>query len=191
MSFIFENNSILNEVIVITPQVYSDERWFFLNSYIYKEFNKYWISSNFVQDNHSKSHKWVLRWFHFQTQNPQAKIIRAIKWSVLDFVIDIRKQSPTYWKYTYELLSGDNMKQIFIPHGFAHWFLTLEENTELLYKCDDYYNHQSEWWIIFTDRQINIDWELIIKEYNIPTLIVSQKDKQHPNLEQFYNSNPF
>jgi len=176
---------------VISPQVFGDERWFFMETYNQKDFQNNWIPNIFIQDNHSKSHKWVFRWFHFQTQNIQAKLIRVTKWSILDFVIDLRKKSPTYKEYIMEFLSAENKKQLFIPKWFAHWFLTLEDWTEFIYKCDDLYNPKAEWGIIYNDAKININREELMKEYSIKELIISEKDKKNLTLEEFYKINPF
>ena len=179
------------DVIIVEPQVFWDERGFFMETYSKKEFVKAWIDTEFVQDNHSKSKKWVFRWFHFQTKNTQAKLVRVVSWAVLDFAIDLRKKSKTYWKYVAVELSAENKKQLFVPKWFAHWFLTLEDNTEFVYKCDDYYKPEYDWWIIYNDNDLNIDFEYIKKKYNINELVFSEKDKQHPTLKEFYKNNPF
>jgi dTDP-4-dehydrorhamnose 3,5-epimerase len=191
MVFIFERNNILHDVILITPQVFWDERWFFMETYHQKDFENNWIKNIFVQDNHSKSNKWVFRWFHFQTTNTQTKLVRVIRWSVLDFVIDLRKNSPTYGIHMSEILSAENKKQLFIPKWFAHWFLTLEDNTEFVYKCDNYYDPAHEAWILYTDPDLHIDWSWIMQKYDIQEFIISEKDKKHPTLKEFYASNPF
>lgn len=190
MWFIFQNTE-LSGVILIEPKVFGDERWFFMETYNKKDFFEAWINCEFVQDNHSKSKKWVLRWFHFQTQNTQAKLVRVTKWSVLDFAIDIRKNSSTYGKFVMEELSEKNKKQLFVPKWFAHGFLTLEDDTEFLYKCDDYYNPSSEGWILWNDEDINIDWNDIKIKYDIKNIILSDKDKINPTLKEFYINNPF
>lgn len=179
------------EVIIIEPQVFWDDRGFFMETYSEKEFIYAWINCSFVQDNHSKSKKWVFRWFHFQTKNTQSKLVRVISGSVLDFAIDLRKNSKTYWEYIVEELSAQNKKQLFVPKWFAHWFLTLEDNTEFVYKCDDYYSPEYDWWIIYSDPMLNIDFEEIKEKYNIEELAFSDKDKKHPTLEEFYGKNPF
>jgi dTDP-4-dehydrorhamnose 3,5-epimerase len=191
MTFIFARNNLINDIIVITPQVFWDERWFFMETYHQKEFKKNWIKDIFVQDNHSKSNKWIFRWFHFQIRQSQTKIVRVTNWSLLDFVIDIRKKSSTYWKYIFELLSKQNKKQLFIPKWFAHGFLSLEDNTEILYKCNDYYDQKNETWIIYNDNEVNIDRTWIMQKYKINKLILSEKDERHPTLKKFYDINPF
>lgn len=188
--FKFTQTSI-SEVIIIEPQVFWDERGFLMETYSKKEFNNAWIFSDFVQDNHSKSKKWVFRWFHFQTKYTQAKLVRIISGSVLDFAIDLRKNSKTYGEYIMELLSDKNKKQLFVPKWFAHWFLTLEDNTEFVYKCDDYYSPENDWGIIYSDSGLNIDFKGIKKQYNIEELFFSDKDKIYPTIKEFYKTNPF
>ena len=169
------------EVIIVEPQVFWDERGFFMETYSEKEFKQNWIIVNFVQDNHSKSSAWVLRWLHFQTINTQSKLVRVISWSVYDVAVDLRKGSPTYWKWIWEILSAKNKKQLFIPQGFAHWFLTLEDNTEFVYKCDDFYNPEWDWWISYDSTYLNINWwDFFDKE----KLIISEKDQIHNEFEK-------
>ena len=179
------------EVIIVEPQVFWDERGFFMETYSKKEFNNAWINVDFIQDNHSKSKKGVFRWFHFQTKNTQSKLVRVISWSVLDFAIDLRKDSKTYWKYIMEELSEQNKKQLFVPRWFAHGFLTLEDNTEFVYKCDNYYSLEYDWWVIYSDSELNINFEEIKKKYNIAELFFSDKDKKQPTIKEFYSNNPF
>jgi len=179
------------DVIVIEPQVFWDERGFFMETYSFTEFKQNWITVEFIQDNHSKSKKWVFRWFHFQTKNTQSKLVRVISWSVLDFAIDLRKDSTTYWKYIVEKLSEKNKKQLFIPQWFAHWFLTLENDTEFVYKCDNYYSPEHDGWIIYSDTDLNIDFWEIKNKYNIDELHFSDKDKTQPTINEFYSNNPF
>lgn len=178
-------------VIIIEPQVFWDERGFFMESYSWKEFKDNWILVEFIQDNHSKSKKWVFRWFHFQTKNTQSKLVRVISWSVLDFAIDLRKKSKTYWKYIVIELSELNKKQLFVPKWFAHWFLTLEDNTEFVYKCDNYYSPEYDWWIIYSDNDLNINFDEIKEKYEIDELFFSDKDTKQPTIKEFYWNNPF
>lgn len=179
------------DVLLIEPQVFWDDRGFFLESYNKKDFVKKWISTDFVQDNHSKSKKWTFRWLHFQTKNTQAKLVRVTKWSVFDVWVDLRKNSPTFWQFVWEVLSAENKKQLFIPKWFAHWFLVLEDDTEFLYKCDDYYSLEFDWWIIYNDEKIWINWWEIIDKYDISEVILSEKDKKQPGLDEFSKNNPF
>ena len=152
-----------------------------METYHEKEFKQNWINVNFVQDNHSKSNTWVLRWLHFQTINTQSKLVRVISGSVYDVAVDLRKGSPTYWKWIWEILSAENKKQLFIPQWFAHWFLTLEDNTEFVYKCDDFYNPEWDSGIIYNSEELNINWW---DYFDIEKLIISEKDQNHPQFEK-------
>ena len=173
------------EVIIVEPQVFGDERGFFMETYHKKDFSENGINVEFVQDNHSKSNAGVLRWLHFQTINTQSKLVRVVKGSVYDVAVDLRKWSPTYWQWVWVLLSAENKKQLFIPQGFAHWFLTLEDDTEFVYKCDDYYNPEWDGWILWNSKELNIDWE---KYFDLDKIILSEKDKKHNEFkkENFY-----
>ena len=173
---------------IIEPQVFWDERGFFMETYSNKEFKSNWIEVDFVQDNHSKSKAWVLRGMHFQTINTQSKLVRVTAWSVYDVAIDLRKWSLTYWKWYWIVLSSENKKQFFIPQGFAHGFLTLEDNTEFVYKCDDYYNPAWDGWIIYNDTDLDINWW---EYFDSEKLIISDKDKNHLNFKEFDTINPF
>lgn len=178
----------LDWATIIQSQVFWDERGFFMETYSSREFKANWIIVDFVQDNHSKSSKWVLRWLHFQTINTQSKLVRVIAWSVYDVAVDLRKWSQTYWKWYWVVLSAENKKQFFIPQGFAHWFLTLEDNTEFVYKCDDFYNPVWDWWISYNSPELNINWW---DYFDVKNLIISEKDKKHPSFWEFKNINPF
>lgn len=173
--------------IIIEPQVFWDERGFFMETYSKKEFVNAGIDIEFVQDNHSKSKAWVLRWLHFQTINTQSKLVRVISGSVYDVAVDLRKNSPSYWKWFGVVLSAENKKQFFIPQGFAHGFLTLEDNTEFVYKCDDFYNTLWDGWIAYNSPELNINWW----EYFSWELIISDKDKKHLSFSEFSKNNPF
>ncbi|MHB1100703.1 MAG: dTDP-4-dehydrorhamnose 3,5-epimerase, partial [Burkholderiales bacterium] len=132
--------SRLPEVLVIEPGVFGDERGFFYESYNEREFGKATGKSpHFVQDNHSKSAKNVLRGLHYQIRQPQGKLVRVISGAVFDVAVDIRKSSPTFGKWTGELLSSENKRMLWIPEGFAHGFLVLSETAEFLYKTTDYW----------------------------------------------------
>lgn len=170
---------------IIEPKVFWDERGFFMETYNKKDFEKNWIKNNFVQDNHSKSKTGVLRWLHFQTVNTQAKLVRVVSGSVYDVAVDLRKWSPSFWKWYWVVLSAENKKLFFIPQGFAHGFLTLEDDTEFVYKCDDFYNPEWDWWIAFDSTELNINWW---DYFNTKNLIISDKDKRHNNFNksEFY-----
>lgn len=172
----------LEGVFLIKPQVFQDERGFFLESYSQKEFQKQGIEANFVQDNHSKSvKKGVLRGLHFQ--NPpyaQAKLVRVIKGSVYDVILDLRKNSPTFGQWEGFTLSADNFEMLYIPKGFAHGFCTLEDNTEFLYKADEFYMPESESGIIWNDPDLKIDWPISEAE-----IILKDRDKNWPRFKDF------
>ena len=161
------------EVLLIEPTVHGDGRGYFYESYNQKQFEKATgLKPNFVQDNHSKSTKGVLRGLHYQ-QSPHAqdKLVRVVQGEVLDVAVDIRKDSHTYQQWVAEVLSSDNKKQIWIPKGFAHGLLTLSETAEFLYKTTDYYAPETEKTILWNDSEIAVKWP---SEHEI---ILSQKDK--------------
>ena len=160
-----------------------------METYSKVEFEKIGIAADFVQDNHSKSKKWVLRGLHFQTRKPQAKLVRVTAGSVYDVVVDLRKNSPTYGKWEGFFLSADNKKMLFVPRGFAHGFLTLEDNTEFLYKCDDVYDSGFEGWLIWNDEALAIDWEKYTDDYGVQGLEISEKDKKNAAFSE-YIANP-
>lgn len=173
----------LNECYLITPKIFTDDRGVFFESFNKRKFSELTgFLSDFVQDNQSLSHKGVLRGLHFQTGNfGQAKLVRVITGSVLDVVVDIRPESETFGQHFSMLLSSQNNKQLYIPRGFAHGFLVLEDDTIFSYKCDNYYNQQSERGIIFNDRTLNIDWQFPESE-----MIISEKDKVLPTFKNLF-----
>jgi dTDP-4-dehydrorhamnose 3,5-epimerase len=131
---------------------------------------------DFVQDNHSKSAKWVLRGMHFQYHKPQAKLVRVIAWSVYDVVIDLRHGSPSFGQWFGIILSAENRKQLYVPTGFAHGFVSLEDGTEFLYKVSDVYDPTGEWGVMRDDPAIGIDRKLIFDQYGITQPQLSYKD---------------
>jgi dTDP-4-dehydrorhamnose 3,5-epimerase len=148
------------DVLLIEPEVFEDARGFFFESFREDIFRKETsLNISFVQDNHSKSSKGVLRGLHYQLPpHAQGKLVRVLEGEVLDVAVDIRKSSPTCGKYVTEILSSDNKKQLFIPDGFAHGFLTLSDTSEFLYKTTDFYYPQSERCILWNDTTLNIEW---------------------------------
>lgn len=148
----------ISDLVVIEPTVFGDERGFFLESWNNNKFRNKVGNVTFVQDNHSKSDKNVLRGLHIQTRNSQAKLVRVVSGSVLDVAVDLRKGSKTFGQHFSVTLTEQNKKQLFIPKGFAHGFLTLETNTEFLYKCDNYYDPSSELSLLWNDPDIGVDW---------------------------------
>lgn len=148
-------------VLIIEPRVFGDDRGFFYESYNEKVFiEKIGLLVNFVQDNHSRSAQNVLRGLHYQIQQPQGKLVRAIAGTILDVAVDIRKSAPTFGQWVSCLLSAENKRQLWIPTGFAHGFLVLSEAAEVLYKTTDYYAPQHERCIIWNDQDLGIDWSL-------------------------------
>lgn len=171
---------------IIEPTVFGDNRGFFLEAYNMEEFKELGLNCNFVQDNHSKSKKGVLRGLHFQNKHPQGKLIRVIKGAVYDVAVDIRKNSKTYGKWEGIVLSEENKKMLYIEPGFAHGFLTLEEDTEILYKCTDIYAPKYDRGIMYNDKDLNIDWKF--DEFGIKDIILSEKDKKHQSFNEYTKS---
>ncbi|MCO7186295.1 dTDP-4-dehydrorhamnose 3,5-epimerase [Tenacibaculum sp. XPcli2-G] len=162
------------EVVVIEPKVFGDHRGYFFESFNQKEFENNIEHINFVQDNESKSTYGTLRGLHFQ-QPPfaQAKLVRCIQGKVLDVVVDVRKDSPTYSKHITLELSEENKKQLFIPRGFAHGFVTLSKEAVFAYKVDNWYAPEYDSGIIWNDTTLNIDWRIDTED-----IILSSKDQQ-------------
>ena len=167
---------------IIEPTVFEDSRGFFMETYSKKDFEEIGITYEFLQDNHSKSSKGVLRGLHFQKEFPQAKLVRVIKGEVYDVAVDLRKGSITYGKYYWVLLYEDNKKQFMIPRGFAHGFLVTSEEAEFVYKCDDFYHPGDEGGLIWNDESIGIDWPLY-KIGGVENIIQSEKDKKWNSLQ--------
>tara|TARA_B110000003_G_scaffold276566_1_gene323954 strand:- start:27014 stop:27556 length:543 start_codon:yes stop_codon:yes gene_type:complete len=162
----------IENLLVLEPKVFEDERGYFFESFNKKKLEDIGIKESFVQDNQSLSNKNVLRGLHFQAPPfAQGKLVRVIKGSVLDIAVDIRKESATYGKYFSIILSEQNKKMFWIPPGFAHGFLTLEDQTIFSYKCSGDYNPSSEGSLLWNDPQLNIEW-------NIDEPIVSAKDQE-------------
>lgn len=177
-------------LIVIKPKVFKDNRGVFFESFNQQKFEEYIGQEiNFVQDNESVSKKFVLRGLHFQKPPmAQGKLVRVVQGSVLDIAVDLRKKSPTYGKWHSEILSSENNSQFWIPEGFAHGFISLEENTKFIYKCTNYYAPETEQTIYWNDGELAIDWlmnEKIIKSQ----LIVSEKDQIGSEFSKF--TSPF
>lgn len=168
-------------VVVIEPQVFGDERGYFFESFNAECFlAETGIDVAFVQDNESRSKRGVLRGLHFQREPyAQAKLVRVVRGRVLDVAVDIRPGSPTFGKYVATELSGENHRQMFIPKGFAHGYVVLEDDTVFQYKCDEYYHPESEAGIAWNDPQIGIEWPLSEDE-----IILSDKDRKHPTLKE-------
>jgi len=171
--------TFIKDLKVIFPDVFKDKRGFFFESWNIKKYSQFGITENFVQDNHSKSSKGILRGLHLQTKNSQAKLVRVVNGAVLDVVVDLRKTSKTFGNYFSIKLSSEENNQLFIPQGFAHGFLTLTEEVDFLYKTSDYYYPEYEETLIWNDKEINIDWGL-----NNLHPIISDKDLNGKSFEQ-------
>lgn len=163
---------------VLEPKVFSDERGFFLESYNARTFAGLGIERTFVQDNHSRSQRGVLRGLHYQFRNPQAKLARVVLGEVFDVVVDLRKGSPTFGRSATVVLSAENKRMIYVPEGFAHGFLVTSPVAEFVYKCSDYYAPTDERGIIWDDPDLAIPWPLAGMA---PTL--SDKDRRNPRLK--------
>ena len=147
------------EVLIIEPKVFGDERGFFYESFNQRAFNEATgLAQNFVQDNHSRSSKGVLRVLHYQVQNPQGKLVRVTRGSVFDVAVDIRKSSPSFGKWVGVELSEENHRQLWVPPGFAHGFLVTSDSADFLYKTTDYYAPQFERCIAWNDVAIGVQW---------------------------------
>ncbi len=165
--------------LIIQPDLFEDERGYFFESYNNEKFHELGLNFLFNQDNESKSKKGVLRGLHFQLPpHAQGKLVRVVTGSVLDVAVDIRRDSPTYGKYVATVLSGENKTMFWIPFGFAHGFLTLENDTVFSYKCTEVYHHESEACIRWNDPELNIDW-------GIKKPVVSGKDEKGMAFKDF------
>ncbi len=171
----------LKGCFVLEPTIFLDARGYFMESFNENTFEKGTGNRvHFVQDNQSYSSKGVLRGLHYQTgEHAQAKLVRILQGEVLDVAVDIRPESETFGQHVAVLLSAENQKQLFVPRGFAHGFVVLSETATFFYKCDNFYNKESEGGIIFNDATINIDWQLPESE-----LLISEKDSVLPQLKE-------
>lgn len=167
-------------VLLIEPTVFGDKRGFFMETYNKQEFYELGIDTDFVQDNHSRSKRGTLRGLHFQTNRPQAKLVRVTSGEVFDVAIDLRCDSATFGKWFGCILTEKNKRMIFIPEGFAHGFLVLSESADFLYKCSDFYYPEHEAGIIWNDPDIAIDWPF--EKYGITEPLLSEKDGKLPRL---------
>ncbi|MCM4161972.1 MULTISPECIES: dTDP-4-dehydrorhamnose 3,5-epimerase [unclassified Arenibacter] len=170
----------LKGCFIIEPAVFEDDRGFFYESFNTKKLNEaIGKNINFVQDNQSYSYRGVIRAIHYQTgEFAQAKLVRVLSGRVLDVAVDLRKNSPTFGQYVTQELSAENKIQLFIPRGFGHGFSVLSDTAEFFYKCDNFYNKDSEGGIIYNDPGLSIDWQLAVDEIK-----VSKKDLELPVLE--------
>ena len=178
----------LQDVKLITPAVYGDNRGFFTESYSDRDFKEAGIDFDFIQDNHSLSTQaGVLIGLHFQRgDKAQTKLIRVATGAVLDVIVDLRLGSPTYKKWEGYILSESNHRQLLVPKGFAHGFVTLTDNVNFLYKCDNYYAPEADGGISFKTPELNINWPI-----DLDKAITSEKDAKQPTLTEFEKDNPF
>ena len=165
--------------LIIEPQVFGDDRGFFLESWNEAKFKAEGLDLTFVQDNHSRSARGVLRGIHFQNPNPQGKLVRVVAGAVWDVAVDLRKSSPTFGKWFGLELSAANKRMFWVPPGFGHGFLTLEDGTDFLYKCTAAYDPASEQSLIWNDPTVNIEWPLDGIEP-----ILSGKDREGATLDR-------
>jgi dTDP-4-dehydrorhamnose 3,5-epimerase len=168
------------DLYVLEPTVLGDDRGYFMESYSRRTLIQAGIELNFVQDNQSSSRKGVLRGLHYQiTPYAQTKLVRVLSGVILDVVVDLRRQEKTFGNYFPIELSASNKKQLLVPKGFAHGFITLSDQAEVFYKCDEYYHPEADRGILYSDPGLAIDWKLEAKDF-----ILSEKDKKHPLLKE-------
>ena len=168
----------LSGAVILEPDVYKDDRGYFVESYNFNKYKDLGVETEFVQDNESFSSKGVLRGLHYQCgEHAQAKLVRVIKGEVKDIIVDIREGSPTYGQSIEVILTGTNFKQLFVPRGFAHGFIVLSDQALFSYKCDNFYNKPSEGQINPLCADLKLDWGM-----DVDHLLLSDKDKNGPKL---------
>ncbi|HEB87503.1 MAG TPA: dTDP-4-dehydrorhamnose 3,5-epimerase [Gammaproteobacteria bacterium] len=173
----------LREVLLIEPDVFGDTRGFFMETWHADKYAKLGLDAHFVQDNHSRSNKGVLRGLHYQLEHPQGKLVRVSQGSVFDVAVDIRKGSPTFSQWVGYELSGDNFRQLYVPPGFAHGFCVLSESADFIYKCTDFYAPEYEQGILWNDPDIAIDWPS-------GDILISDKDAANSPLKDMHAALP-
>ena len=178
----------LQDVKIIEPTVFGDKRGFFMETYSDRDFKEAGIDFDFIQDNQSLSAEaGVLRGLHFQRgKAAQTKLIRVVTGAVLDVIVDVRAGSPTYGEWEGYIISESNHRQLLVPRGFAHGFVTLTDNVNFLYKCDNYYNAEADGGITFMDKDLNINWPI---DYD--QAMTSDKDAKQQTFKEFEQNNPF
>ncbi len=169
-----------DDLFVIEPKIIEDDRGYFMESYQYESLKSKGIDIHFVQDNQSRSRKGVLRGLHYQNAPyAQSKLIRTLSGSILDVALDLRREKSTFGKVFTLEISAQNKKQVLVPKGFAHGFLVLSDEAEILYKCDETYHPEAEGGIIYSDPDIQIDWGVSLEQ-----VVLSKRDQQHPTIAQ-------
>ena len=167
-------------ILIIEPKAFEDNRGFFMEFYNQEGFAENGFTEMFVQDNHSRSKKGVIRGLHYQINPyPMGKLVKVVKGKIFDAGVDIRRGSPTFGKWYGEILSEENKTMLYFPPGFAHGFLSLAEGTEVIYKCTGMFNAESERAIIWNDPEIGISWPLD----QVDKVVVSERDQKHPGLK--------
>ena len=172
----------LDGVLVIEPAVFGDDRGFFLETWQRDKYAEAGVKADFIQDNHSRSQRGVIRGLHYQLKHAQAKLVYAVRGCIFDVAVDIRPGSSTFGRWTGCLLSDENRLQLFVPEGFAHGFSVLSEYADVTYKCSDFYAPGDEYGIFYNDPDLNIDWR-------VDSAIVSDKDLTYPCLKDISLSN--
>lgn len=168
----------LSGALLLEPRVFGDDRGFFLESYTRKDMADLGITEEFVQDNHSRSAKGVLRGLHYQFPHPQSKLVRVVRGEIFDVIVDIRRGSPSWGRFGSFILNEKDHRMLYVPVGFAHGFLALAEGTEILYKTGEYYHPEADTGIRWNDPALAIPWPL--KEHGIEQPLLSEKDSRLP-----------
>lgn len=171
----------IEDLYIIEPIAFVDERGYFMETFNHRDFSEFGLDLNFVQDNQSRSVKGVLRGLHFQKKYPQGKLVRVISGEVFDVAVDLRQDSRTFGKWEGVFLSGQNRRQLYIPPGFAHGFLVVSDAAEFVYKCTGYYHPEDECGILWNDSAIGIEWPL---KGTLPSLSV--KDTGWEGLDKYF-----
>ncbi len=164
--------SAIPDVILLQPTVHGDERGYFMETFRQSELEDLGITTNFVQDNQSKSVQGTLRGLHYQLAHPQGKLIRVVSGEIFDVAVDIRRDSPTFGQHVGDVLSADNRKQLWVPPGFAHGFYVTSESAEIVYKCTEYYHPEDDHSLLWNDPDLAIQWPLLATEP-----LLSDKDR--------------
>ncbi len=183
MSKFSVEKTFIDGVVVIEPRVFEDRRGYFFEAWNLKEFEELGLPSRFVQDNHSRSVKGVVRGLHFQEPYPQGKLVRVVRGEIFDVAVDIRINSPTFGKWFGVILSEYNRKMLYIPEGLAHGFIVISDIADVLYKATEFYRQEYDKGIIWNDPDINIDWQL--QKFGIENIILSEKDSKLPTLKEY------
>jgi dTDP-4-dehydrorhamnose 3,5-epimerase len=174
----------LDGVVLVEPKVFGDERGFMLESYSREEWARLGVDVDFVQHNHSRSHRGTLRGIHFQTEPGQAKLVRCVRGEILDVAVDLRRGSPTYGQWEAHRLDDVRHHQLFVPVGFGHGFAVLSDEADVAYQVSSYYEPDTESGIAWDDPEVGVDWE-------VDEPLLSERDKQAPRLSEIADSLPF